>query len=192
MPGNANIQPIIKRVYVGAGCLDDNMQLDEELADDGLVIDPLLLSAWETLRLRDVRLLGLAGEISEDSTRAAVVVVTDRPLADAAGRYFQGQLDDVLETTTELVALNDSGGDLTKLIRQWVDQAAQGAGRGVQLDLQIPPGSAPIQVGVRAIDSSARELSLRLASPNEPALAALESLLGGRPVIVLDVDEIHP
>ena len=164
------------------------MQLDEGLADDNLVIDPLLLSAWETLRLRDVRLLGLAGEISEDSTRAAVVVVTDRPLADAAGRYFQGQLDDVLETTTELVTLNDVACDLPKLIRQWIDQAAQGAGRGVHLDVDIPPGMAPIQVAVRAIDSSARELSMRLASPNEPALAALESLLGGRPVIVLDAE----
>jgi hypothetical protein len=167
------------------------MQLDEGLADDGLVIDPLLLSAWETLRLRDVRLLGLAGEISEDSTRAAVVVVTDRPLAEAAGRYFQGQLDDVLETTTELVALDDAVGDLSKLIRQWINQAAQGAGRGVQLDIDVPPGTAPIQVSVRAVDSSARELSMRLASPNEPALAALESLLGGRPVIVLDAERSH-
>ena len=164
------------------------MQLDEGFADDGLVIDPLLLSAWEALRLRDVRLLGLAGEISEDSTRAAVVVVTDRPLAEAAGRYFQGQLDDVLETTTELVTLNDASGDLPRLIRQWINQAAQGAGRGVQLDVEVPPGTAPIQVSVRAIDSSARELSMRLASPNEPALAALESLLGGRPVIVLDAE----
>jgi hypothetical protein len=165
------------------------MELDEGLADDGLVIDPLLFTAWQTLRLRDVRLLGLAGEISEDSTRAAVVVVTDLPIADAAGRYLQGQLDDVLETATELVALNDTAGDLPKLIRQWINQAAQGAGRGVQLQVDIPPGIAPIQVGVRAVDSSARELSMRLASPNEPALAALESLLGGRPVIVLDVGE---
>jgi hypothetical protein len=136
-----------------------------------------------------VRLLGLAGEISEDSTRAAVVVVTDSPLAEAAGRYFQGQLDDVLETTTELVTLSDSTCDLSKLIRQWINQAAQGAGRGVHLDVDIPPGMAPIQVAVRAIDSSARELAMRLASPNEPALAALESLLGGRPVIVLDAEE---
>jgi hypothetical protein len=176
-------------VDVRGGCLDDAMRLDEELADDGLVIDPLLLSAWETLRLRDVRLLGLAGEISEDSTRAAVVVVTDRPLADAAGRYFQGQLDDVLETATELVTLSDTACDLPKLIRQWVDQAAQGAGRGVHLDLDIPPGTEPIKIVVRAIDSSARELAMRLASPNEPALPALESLLGGRPVVVLDMDE---
>jgi hypothetical protein len=167
------------------------MPLDEELADDGLVIDPLLLSAWDALRLRDIRLLGLAGEISEDSTRAAVVVVTDRPLADAAGRYLQGQLDDVLETTTELVQLSDTAGDLPKLIRQWIDQAAQGTGRGVHLDVDIPPGGAPIQLAVRALDSSARELSMRLASPNEPALAALESLLGGRPVVVLDLDQLN-
>lgn len=167
------------------------MPLDEELADDGLVIDPLLLTAWDTLRLRDIRLLGLAGEISEDSTRAAVVVVTDLPLADAAGRYLQGQLDDVLETTTELVALNDRTGDLPRLIRQWINQAAQGTGRGVQLDVDIPPGTAPIKLAVRAVDSSARELSMRLASPNEPALPALESLLGGRPVVVLDLDQIH-
>jgi hypothetical protein len=165
------------------------MQLDDELADDGLVIDPLLLSAWEALRLKDVQLLGLAGEISEDSTRAAVVVVTDQPLTDAAGRYLQGLLDDVLETSTELVTLNDATADLQSLLRQWVNQAAQGAGRGVQLDLTIPTGPEAIQVAVRAIDSSARELTMRLASANEPALAALESLLGGRPVIVLDMDD---
>jgi hypothetical protein len=165
------------------------MQLDDGLpTDDGLVIDPLLLQAWEAMRLKDVQLLGLAGEISEDSLRAAVVVVTDRPLTDAAGKYLQGQLDDVLETPTELVALSDAEADLRKLLRQWINQAAQGAGRGVQLDVQIPPGLDPIQVAVRAIDSSARELAMRLASPNEPALAALESLLGGRPVIVLDVE----
>lgn len=165
------------------------MRVHEGFPDDGLVIDPLLLTAWEALRLRDVQLLGLAGEVSEDTTRAAVVVVTDRPIADAAGRYLQGQLDDVLEAATELVTLNDTAGDLPRLIRQWIDQAAHGAGRGCQLQVDVPPGEAPIQVGVRAVDSSARELAMRLASPNEPALSALESLLGGRPVIVLDVDD---
>ena len=165
------------------------MRLDEEIADDGLVIDPLLLGAWEALRLRDVELLGLAGELNEDATRACVVVVTDRPLADAAGRYLQGQLDEVLDATTELVRLDHPHQSLTKLIRQWIDQAASGAGRGVQLEVEVPAGDAPIQVGVRARDSSARELAMRLASPHEPALPALESLLGGRPVIVLDVDE---
>ena len=165
------------------------MRLDDGTAHDRLVIDPLLLTAWESLRLRDVELLGLAREVSEDTTRAAVVVVSEPALADAAGRYLQGQLDDVLEASTELVTLAGTAGDLPRLIRQWIDQAAHGAGRGVQMEVEVPPGEAPIKVGVRAVDSSARELAMRLASPNEPALAALESLLGGRPVIVLDTDE---
>jgi hypothetical protein len=165
------------------------MHLDDGLTDDeSLVIDPLLLTAWESMRMRDVHLLGLAGELSEDALRAAAVVVTDRPLSDAAGNYLRLQLGDVLEAPTELVALDDAHADLPRLLRQWINQAAQGAGRGVHLDVDIPPGPEPIQVAVRAIDSSARELAMRLASPNEPALAALETLLGGRPVIVLDVD----
>jgi hypothetical protein len=167
------------------------MQLDDELADHGLVIDPVLLAAWEALRLKDVQLLGLAGEISEDSTRASVVLVTDRPLAEAAGRYLQGQLDEVLETPTELVALNDAGGDLPRLLKQWINLAAQGAGRGVQHEISVPDDAEPIRVSVSAIDSSARELTMRLSSPNEPALAALETLLGGRPVQVLDVEYLN-
>lgn len=165
------------------------MDQDLDVQDGGLVIDPLLVSAWESLRLRDVRLLGLAAEVSEDATRAAAVVVTSPLLTDAAGYYLQGQLDEVLRAATELVVLGDVAGDLPRLIRQWIDQAAHGAGRGVQLHIDVPSGSAPIQIGVRAVDSSARELAMRLASPNEPALPALESLLGGRTVIVLDVDE---
>ena len=39
---------------------------EEDGPDDGLVIDPLLLSAWEGMRLRDVELLGLAAELSEE------------------------------------------------------------------------------------------------------------------------------
>jgi hypothetical protein len=152
------------------------MQLDDELADHGLVIDPVLLTAWEALRLKDVQLLGLAGEISEDSTRASVVLVTDRPLAEAAGRYLQGQLDDVLETPTELVALNDAGGDLPRLLKQWIHLAAQGAGRGVQLVISVPDDAEPIQVSVSALDSSARELTMRL---------------GGRPVHVLDTEAVN-
>jgi hypothetical protein len=162
------------------------MQLDDGVDDDGLVIDPLLLTAWESLRLRDIRLLGLAGEVSEDSGRAAVVVVTDRPLADAAGRYLQGQLDDVLEAPTELVALSDAAANLPNLLSQWITQAALGAGQEVQSEVDVPPGSGPIQVALRARGHSAQDLALHLASPSEPGLAALESLLGGRPVIVLD------
>jgi hypothetical protein len=174
---------------VAAECQDGDMQLDDGLAaDDGLVIDPLLVQAWEAMRLKDVQLLGLAGEVSEDCIRAAAVVVTDRPLSDAAGRYLQGQLGDVLEAPTELVALNDVHANLPRLLRQWINQAAQGAGRGVQFDVEIPPGLEPIQLAVRAIDSSARELTMRLSSRNEPALAALETLLGGRPVIVTDTE----
>jgi hypothetical protein len=164
------------------------MRLDDELADNGLVIDPLLLPAWESLRLKDVRLLGLAGESSEDSRRAAVVLVTDVPLTEAASSYFEGQLADVLQVPTELVSLNDASADLLKLLRQWINQAAQGAGRGVNLSIMVPDGPDAIHVSMHAIDSSARELAMRLASPNEPALAALETLLGGRPVLVLDVD----
>lgn len=156
--------------------------------DEGLVIDPLLLSAWEGMRLRDVQLLGLAAELSEDSARAAAVVVTDRPMGDAAIGYLAVSVSDVLEVPTELITLDDADGNLARLLRQWINQAAQGTGRGVHLDVDIPPQPRPIQVAVRAVDSSARELAMRLASPNEPALAALETLLGGRPVIVLDVD----
>jgi len=165
------------------------MQLDDELADDGLVIDPLLLSAWEALRLRDIQLLGLAGEVSEDSSRAAAIVVTDQPLPDAASLYLRGQLDDLLEAPTELVVLNDPAADLPKLLRQWVSQAVQGTGRGIPLTVVVPDGLAPIEVSVQAMDSSAREFTMRLSSLNEPALAALETLLGGRPVIVLDAEQ---
>ena len=160
----------------------------EDGPDDGLVIDPLLLSAWEGMRLRDVELLGLAAELSEDSVRAAAVVVTDRPMSDPAAAYLTVSISDVLEVPTELITLDDADGNLARLLRQWINQAAQGTGRGVHLDVEIPPQPRPIQVAVRAVDSSARELAMRLASPNEPALAALETLLGGRPVIVLDVD----
>jgi hypothetical protein len=164
------------------------MHVEDGLTDDALVIDPLLLAAWEGMRLRDIQLLGLAAELSEDSNRAAAVVVTDRPLADAAAGYLAVSIGDVLEAPTELITLDDADGNLARLLRQWINQAAQGTGRGVHLSVDIPPQPRPIQVNVRAVDSSARELAMRLASPNEPALAALETLLGGRPVIVLDVD----
>jgi hypothetical protein len=60
-----------------------------------------------------------------------------------------------------------------------VNQAAQGAGRGVRVRLAggEPRPGEPVRVLVEAIDSSARELALRLASPYEPALPALEALL---------------
>lgn len=58
-----------------------------------------------------------------------------------------------------------------------------------------PSGNAvaaklPVRVLVRAIDSSARELASRLASPQEPALPALRALLGGREVSVEDEETL--
>jgi hypothetical protein len=167
------------------------MDVDEIPTDDVLVIDPLLVPAWDDMRVRGVQLLGLAGEISEDSTRAGAVVVTDVPLAEAAVRYLAGQVEEVLQLPTELLALDDREGDLTRLLRQWIDQAAQGVGRGVHLDLEIPPTGEPIQARVKAADSSARELTMRLASAGEAALAALETLLCGRTVLILNVDDLE-
>jgi hypothetical protein len=169
------------------------MQLDdsevERNAPPDLVIDSLLLPAWASLRLDGVKLLGLAGEVSEESQRAAVVIVTNPPLAPAAAGYLEGELADLLGVPTELVPLSDPDGGLPGLLGQWLTRAAGGAGRDMQSDIRVPPGSLPIQVSVRAgaaSGASAQELALRLASPREPALAALETLLDGRPVIVVD------
>ena len=54
---------------------------------------------------------------------------------------------------------------------------------------RLPDGGWLVTGHATEEQSRTRELAMRLASPNEPALAALESLLGGRPVIVLDTDE---
>ena len=83
----------------------------EDGLDDALVIDPLLLSAWEGMRLRDLELLGLAAELSEDSVRAAAVAVTDQPLTDAAASYLAVSISDVLEVPTELITLDDTDGN---------------------------------------------------------------------------------
>jgi hypothetical protein len=78
------------------------------------------------------------------------------------------------------------------LLRQWVHQAAGGAGRGVALTVAgLPDG--PLTLTVTSWDSSARELCLRLASPLEPALPALRSLLGTElTVIDGDLDSFAP
>jgi hypothetical protein len=86
----------------------------------------------------------------------------------------------------EVAALHAASADagLEDLLRQWVNQAAQGSGRGVRVRVA---GDTPVRVLVEAIDSSARELALRLASPWEPALPALRALLA-RPVTVEDAE----
>jgi hypothetical protein len=104
--------------------------------------------------------------------------VTDRPLSDGELAAVAGAAASWLGVggPVEVAGLHATG--LEELLRQWVNQAAQGAGRGVRVRLapDDPPGG-PVRVLVEAIDSSARELAQRLASPWEPALPALSALL---------------
>jgi hypothetical protein len=128
--------------------------------------------------------------------RGACAVVTDRPLSEAEIVAVAGAAESVLGVPVEVAALHapSADPDTADLLRQWVNQAAQGSGRGVRVRLADPAGAdepgAPVRVLVEAIDSSARELAQRLASPWEPALPALRSLLGAE-VIVEDA-EPHP
>ena len=118
---------------------------------------------------------GLAA--AETGGRGACVVVTDRPLSEAEIAAVAGATGALLGVPTEVAALHAPSADPepADLLRQWVNQAAQGSGRGVRV--RVADGS-PVRVLVEAIDSSARELAQRLASPWEPALPALRTLLG--------------
>lgn len=152
----------------------------------GLVIDPVLSTAWEAV-VPATRLLGLAGATA--GSHGTVVAVSDTAPDDATLAAVTPRLAAALGVRSlELVTV--PGGSLADLVREWVYQAAQGSGRGVHLKVAIEPGGseAPgaVRVLVRAIDSSARELASRLASPQEPALPALRAVLGGRPVTVED------
>jgi hypothetical protein len=113
--------------------------------------------------------------------RGACVVVADRPLDDAEAAAVGAAVAGVLGVggPVEVAGLQASEATpLVDLVRQWVNQAAQGAGRGVRVRLAGDPGPGdPVRVLVAAVDSSARELALRLASPHEPALPALAALL---------------
>jgi hypothetical protein len=123
--------------------------------------------------------------------RAAVVAVVDPA---AIGRDWSGPCTPLLgravgARVTDLVLVPEAG--LSQLIRDWAYQAAQGSGRGVRIRVEIEDGvDAPgtVRLLVQAPDSSARELAARLASPTEPALAALRALLGGYRVEVIDVE----
>jgi hypothetical protein len=122
---------------------------------------------------------GLAA--AETGGRGACVVVTDRPLSEAEIAAVAGAAGSLLGVPTEVAALHAPAADPepADLLRQWVNQAAQGSGRGVRVRLAEPAATgAPVRVLVEAIDSSARELAQRLASPWEPALPALSALLG--------------
>jgi len=127
--------------------------------------------------------------------RGACVVVTDRPLSEAEVAAVAGAAGTVLGVgPVEVAALHAPSADPDPgdLLRQWVNQAAQGSGRGVQVRLAEPADAgAPLRVLVEAIDSSARELAQRLASPWEPALPALRSLLDAE-VTVEDAETHQP
>ena len=118
---------------------------------------------------------GLAA--AEAGGRGACVVVTARPLSEGEIAAVAGAAGSVLGVPAEVAALHAPTADPepAELLRQWVNQAAQGSGRGVRV--RLAPGE-PLRVLVEAIDSSARELAQRLASPWEPALPALRALLG--------------
>jgi hypothetical protein len=151
-------------------------------------VDPALREAWNQVA-PTTGLLGLAGAVS--SGRSAAVVVTSGTLLESETTALATALGRALGTdaAAELVALEGAGGDplenLRSWARQWVNQAAQGSGRGVSTRVEDPPAQGPVVIRVRAIDSSARELAHRLASPHEPALPALRALLG-RQVEVVD------
>lgn len=179
-----------------------------------LVIDPRLLAAWESSAAGEVPVTGLAAAVSGD--RAAVVAVAPGSLDDRVLESAAAALAEALGVRrAEVIAV--PGSNLAELVREWTYQAAAGSGRGVHVrvltdeesgsatparqpsgltpdpadpgaqDL-VPPAPAGVRVLVSAIDSSARELALRLASPQEPALNALRAVLGGRSVTVQEVD----
>jgi NAD(P)-dependent dehydrogenase (short-subunit alcohol dehydrogenase family) len=137
---------------------------------------------------------GLAAAVA--GGRGACVVVTDRALTEAELAAVAAAAGSVLGAgQVEVAALHAASADagLEDLVRQWVNQAAQGSGRGVRVRL-APSGDgpgAPVRVLVEAIDSSARELALRLASPWEPALPALRALLATE-VTVEDAETAQP
>jgi hypothetical protein len=158
----------------------------------GLVTEPALLDAWQA-SVPGARLAGIAGAVA--GNHGTVVVVSLTPVDDAAVAAATPGLAAVLGVRTVEVVL-PAGQGLAELVRDWTYQAAQGSGRGVHVKVRGDAGSelgdtGPVRVLVRAIDSSAREVAFRLASPQESALPALRALLGGREVTVRD-EETEP
>jgi hypothetical protein len=149
-----------------------------------LVVDPALAAAVSAAWPGPAP-LGRGLGAAAAGGRGACVVVTDRPLTEAEATAVAVAAATALGVggPVEVAALHAAAGTpLVDLVRQWVNQAAQGSGRGVRVRLAGPPGAEPapgepVRVLVEAIDSSARELALRLASPWEPALPALRALL---------------
>jgi hypothetical protein len=154
----------------------------------GLVVDPALQRTWQEC-VPGAELIGIAGATA--STQGSVVVVSVTPVDDAALAAATRRLAEVLGVRAVEVVVA-SGSTLVDLVRDWTYQAGQGSGRGVHVKVRTDDGdgSGPVRVLVKAIDSSARELAFRLASPQEPALPALRALLGGREVTVEDEESL--
>ncbi len=156
----------------------------------GLVIDPGLLEAWH--RIGAPEPIGLAGALAGGC--GAVVAVLAGPDDERWGEIAAPAMAAALGVSSvEVLAV--PGSSLAALLREWIYQAAQGSGRGVHLKID-PEGGTPdpdgrpgIRLLVHAIDSSARELAMRLASPQDPALPALRAVLG-RPVDVIDAEDL--
>jgi hypothetical protein len=145
-------------------------------------LQPELLAAWRTA-VPALAVTGLAG--ARRSGRAAVVAVLDarQPPPSAADLTAAGAALAAVLAVPSVELVTVAGADLAAVVRQWVHQAAQGSGRGVAV--AVREHRAGVGVVVTAVDSSARELAMRLASAHEPALPALSALLG-RPVTVDD------
>ncbi|MDQ1293096.1 MAG: hypothetical protein QG608_977 [Actinomycetota bacterium] len=159
-----------------------------------LTIDPRLLPAWRAVFPDGPDPRGLAGRVIE--TRAAVIVaVPDDPGSEELER-LRSELATAFEVPSVELAVVPVD-NLSSLMRAWLYQAAQGSGRGVRMQLESTADGGTghgtgLRVLIRAIDSSARELAFRLASPHEPALGSLRALLGGLAVEVLDAETAAP
>ncbi len=113
--------------------------------------------------------------------RGAVVVLTASVPADLDLHRVGARFADALGVARAEVAVV-AADTVTGIVREWLYQAAQGSGRGASV--RVEQDGDVLRVVVDSVDSSAREAALRLASPHEPALAALTALLPHRAVEV--------
>ncbi len=111
----------------------------------------------------------------------AVVVLTASVPPDLDLHRAGARFADALGVARAEVAVVH-GDTVACVVRQWLHQAAQGSGRGVSV--RVEEDGDVLRVLVDSVDSSAREVALRLSSPHEPALAALTALLPHRAVEV--------
>ncbi len=154
--------------------------------------DPALVTAWTTAGLDAAPLLGVAAAVGAgDASRAAVTVVTAEPLPEehlaGAASALAGALG--VQTVDVIPA---HGSTLRHVVREWVFRAAHGSGRGVDVQLGLlradDVASARLQVRLSSWDSSAREVLLRLSSPDEPALASLAAVLPYAGIEVVEIE----